>query len=219
MDVTKNVNCTKCSKEIPSSNLYFHESICKGLMKNIIKCRKCDINLSHKEFGDHMFSHALEDLQSQDRIQLNNKQYVIQNNNHNQYNDILSRRTLINSHRIRRQLHRNIRQDSFENLESYQSNIFEHNRMNNILRFMDELLYEDEIRTGVDEETKRSLPESVLKNVKKLPEEKKNCVICMEEFGENDVILTVACYHIFHKSCVMEWFKKENTCPICKLVI
>jgi hypothetical protein len=214
----KNVKCTKCLIEIPSSNFYLHESICKGLTNNIIKCRKCNINLSHKEVGDHMFSHDLEDLQSQDRIQLNNRQYAIQNNNRNQYNHILSRRTLINSHMIRRQLHRNIRQDSFENLESYQSNMFERNRRNNILRLINELLYEDEIRTGIDEETKRSLPESVLKNVKKLPEEKKNCVICMEEFGDNDVILTVPCYHIFHQSCVMEWFKIENTCPICKPV-
>jgi hypothetical protein len=63
------------------------------------------------------------------------------------------------------------------------------------------------------------LPESKLKEVKKLPQDKKSCVICLEDYKENDTILTIPCYHIFHKKCVIDWFKNDNTCPICKFKI
>ena len=23
------------------------------------------------------------------------------------------------------------------------------------------------------------------------------------------------CAHFFHKTCIKDWFKKKNTCPIC----
>ena len=80
------------------------------------------------------------------------------------------------------------------------------------------------------------------------------CVICLEEFNEeettpNDIIKSIeeyttkknieehnsiyideyqindnkinntciiSCYHIFHKKCLLEWYKKNKSCPLCR---
>jgi len=46
--------------------------------------------------------------------------------------------------------------------------------------------------------------------------ENTTCVICMEQYEEGDGLCTLACFHVFHKDCILEWLKTHNTCPICK---
>ena len=42
------------------------------------------------------------------------------------------------------------------------------------------------------------------------------CAICMGEFLGNDIIKSFyKCNHIFHKKCLLDWLKKNNTCPLC----
>ncbi|KAG8370882.1 hypothetical protein BUALT_Bualt13G0029600 [Buddleja alternifolia] len=47
-----------------------------------------------------------------------------------------------------------------------------------------------------------------------------SCSICMEEFGINpDSFVTInelPCQHYFHKDCIVEWFQRSNTCPLCR---
>jgi E3 ubiquitin-protein ligase SDIR1 len=50
-----------------------------------------------------------------------------------------------------------------------------------------------------------------------LPEESKECVICMEPFCEGDVLRTLPCLHRFHVGCIDRWFAQQGSCPICKL--
>ena len=59
------------------------------------------------------------------------------------------------------------------------------------------------------------IPETILKDVDKLPEEKRNCVVCMCQFEKNDKIITIPCCHLYHSKCILDWFKTRNTCPIC----
>lgn len=43
-----------------------------------------------------------------------------------------------------------------------------------------------------------------------------NCVICINNIEFNDK-QTLSCEHIFHKKCIINWFKvKLNNCPVCK---
>lgn len=43
-----------------------------------------------------------------------------------------------------------------------------------------------------------------------------NCVICINDIEFNDK-QTLSCEHIFHKECIIDWFKvKTNNCPVCK---
>ena len=43
------------------------------------------------------------------------------------------------------------------------------------------------------------------------------CSICLNEFDRTDIIKSFyKCEHIFHKSCLLNWLKKSNICPLCK---
>lgn len=34
--------------------------------------------------------------------------------------------------------------------------------------------------------------------------------------NSNNIII-ISCYHIFHKKCLIEWYKKNNSCPLCRI--
>jgi len=44
--------------------------------------------------------------------------------------------------------------------------------------------------------------------------EVKLCPICHEE--DNVVRHTLRCNHTFHLHCINEWFRRQNTCPLCR---
>ena len=60
------------------------------------------------------------------------------------------------------------------------------------------------------------LPETKIDDINKLDNDKKNCVICMEDFKAGDISTNLPCLHMFHTNCIQSWLKKQNTCPICK---
>lgn len=41
------------------------------------------------------------------------------------------------------------------------------------------------------------------------------CSICLEVMFESNAT-ELGCGHLFHFSCVDQWFKVKSTCPICK---
>jgi hypothetical protein len=44
-----------------------------------------------------------------------------------------------------------------------------------------------------------------------------DCLICMNEFKSDDIVLKTCDEHIFHKDCIQSWLCKEsNKCPICR---
>ena len=46
------------------------------------------------------------------------------------------------------------------------------------------------------------------------------CLICIENFEENNEITKIKCNHIFHKECIKKWLCNEsNKCPICRIEI
>jgi hypothetical protein len=42
-----------------------------------------------------------------------------------------------------------------------------------------------------------------------------SCTICIEEFSPGEIVRTLQCKHIFHKTCIDEWFEKKEVCPNC----
>ena len=52
-------------------------------------------------------------------------------------------------------------------------------------------------------------------------QEAKQCSICFEDYAENDTVVILPCdtRHIFHDSCISEWLKEKDTCPLCKTQI
>ncbi|CAH2073207.1 unnamed protein product [Thlaspi arvense] len=42
------------------------------------------------------------------------------------------------------------------------------------------------------------------------------CSICQEEYVDKDEVGTMPCEHMYHVSCVEQWLRMKNWCPICK---
>lgn len=42
------------------------------------------------------------------------------------------------------------------------------------------------------------------------------CPICLEKYKKKDKVVDLNCGHIFHKSCIKLWIKKNNSCPHCR---
>tara|TARA_B100000925_G_scaffold238994_1_gene188031 strand:+ start:4921 stop:5304 length:384 start_codon:yes stop_codon:yes gene_type:complete len=43
------------------------------------------------------------------------------------------------------------------------------------------------------------------------------CPICHEE--DTVIRQTLACNHTFHHHCIQQWFRVNNTCPLCRMHI
>ena len=43
------------------------------------------------------------------------------------------------------------------------------------------------------------------------------CSICLEEYNSTTKICILPCGHIHHKKCILEWYKKDKSCPICRI--
>jgi hypothetical protein len=45
------------------------------------------------------------------------------------------------------------------------------------------------------------------------------CAICLEEYKQADLLLTLPCMHVYHKRCAQRWLLEPNSggqCPVCK---
>jgi E3 ubiquitin-protein ligase BIG BROTHER-like protein len=42
------------------------------------------------------------------------------------------------------------------------------------------------------------------------------CIICQYEYKIDEQLIILPCKHNFHLECIIEWLKKEKTCPFCK---
>ena len=42
------------------------------------------------------------------------------------------------------------------------------------------------------------------------------CVICLDDFKENESISELECKHSYHSQCINEWIVKMPICPYCK---
>eukprot|EP00455_Lapot_gusevi_P049686 TRINITY_DN708_c0_g2_i1.p1 TRINITY_DN708_c0_g2~~TRINITY_DN708_c0_g2_i1.p1 ORF type:complete len:398 (+),score=44.49 TRINITY_DN708_c0_g2_i1:99-1292(+) len=46
--------------------------------------------------------------------------------------------------------------------------------------------------------------------------DRKNCVICMNDFENGDELRTLHCFHSFHVDCIDNWLKQNAKCPVCR---
>ena len=86
--------------------------------------------------------------------------------------------------------------------------IFDFNQIHESLNKMD---------NPTDIDILNELPETEIGDISKLDSEKRNCLICLENFQTGDKATMLPCIHMFHSNCIQEWLKSKNTCPLCKL--
>mmetsp|Transcript_21597 Transcript_21597/g.26746 ORF Transcript_21597/g.26746 Transcript_21597/m.26746 type:complete len:450 (-) Transcript_21597:25-1374(-) len=60
------------------------------------------------------------------------------------------------------------------------------------------------------------LPTRSISNLDDLPEDKRQCMVCLDDFKTGQTIRTLPCLHNFHDNCVDKWLSVNASCPICK---
>ncbi|CAN6859985.1 unnamed protein product [Brassica oleracea] len=47
------------------------------------------------------------------------------------------------------------------------------------------------------------------------------CSICLDNLvsGKHGVSTRMTCSHVFHEKCLLVWFQRKNTCPLCRTVL
>lgn len=63
--------------------------------------------------------------------------------------------------------------------------------------------------------TIKSLPIKMYAEVE--TEDDAHCVVCREEFKDEQLIMQLPCKHYFcEDGCTVQWLKQHDTCPICR---
>ena len=70
------------------------------------------------------------------------------------------------------------------------------------------------VNKGLSKEKIKNIPEKPFH--KALFDDNLECIICMENFEENEKVKQLYCGHIFHGHCIDKWLEKEKKCPFCK---
>ncbi|XP_045205873.1 uncharacterized protein LOC123558059 [Mercenaria mercenaria] len=74
-----------------------------------------------------------------------------------------------------------------------------------------------EVRSrGMKEEEINKLPTRVYRRKPGSKEKEETCSICISEYKTADNVQMLQCRHEFHKECLLEWLKRNATCPICR---
>jgi len=42
------------------------------------------------------------------------------------------------------------------------------------------------------------------------------CTICLSEVRNGDRVGLLSCTHVFHSSCLKDWLRRKNACPLCQ---
>ena len=75
------------------------------------------------------------------------------------------------------------------------------------------------INSKLDPKLLNNLPSTKIKNNSKILLDKKECVICLQEYKAYEYITSLPCIHVFHTKCIKSWLLTKNECPICKFII
>ena len=71
------------------------------------------------------------------------------------------------------------------------------------------------VNRGLSKHQIKMLPQITFKNCLSFNNQT-NCLICQENFVEQEKLRKFNCGHIFHIECVDQWLENEKTCPTCK---
>ena len=45
------------------------------------------------------------------------------------------------------------------------------------------------------------------------------CSICLDNYKKEDILNELKCGHKYHNTCIDDWIKNNNNCPLCRLSI
>ena len=206
------------------------------------KCEICGAKMNIREMEDHLLCHELEkeyqnnkNINERERNHLdvsfcdiniindNNRNNIINDNNGTVYNASKydTTRYIFNRfNNIQSVFTFNYENNRANRIHGRRSSMDYGNRRNNnfddIFNNDEESFSLEKSSTGLDDKIIQNYPESKIKNPINLSEDKKKCLICLENFKAGDKSIVLPCTHLFHSKCIKCWMKKKNSCPLCK---
>lgn len=74
-----------------------------------------------------------------------------------------------------------------------------------------------DVRIWLKQEQIDAIPIKKVSECENLAEDPR-CSSCLDSFEPNDDVMCLPCdpKHIFHPDCIVPWFKRKTTCPLCK---
>lgn len=61
-----------------------------------------------------------------------------------------------------------------------------------------------------------SVSDDPLSNSVDKAENAESCSICLGPFENGDCVGDIPCKHVFHKTCLKDWLRRKNSCPLCQ---
>ena len=152
---------------------------------------------------------------------INNRNNIIYNRNSNIFNNIniyypnTGNNYFINNNILSNNRNNNVLNNNRSNNANNNSNIL--NRIRNRYYYPIErsLSYYGMGKIKINK-IKEKLSKSKIKNVNNLEDNKKSCIICLEDFKNRQMIYSLPCQHIFHVNCLNKEIKLRQRCPICR---
>ena len=200
------------SKRKPDSHinpLNMKESVLE--IPETFNCWLCGATLPEKEREDHMLCHQMEEENEKSKKRQGNQQ----NNSKQIQNERPPQRQFRPPHQPTMEQPRNREQKNNNNINIKRSfipfediDIFDFNQIHESLNRM---------KNPTDQEIMNELPETEIGDISKLDPEKRNCIICLTDLKKGDKATMLPCIHMFHSTCIQDWLKTTNECPVCKM--
>ena len=206
------IKCLKCGKKIYKENKHIHEIKCpkKDIIIEVYNCGICGKTMDIRFKVDHLFSHEFEKEEEKEEKKEKKEENFL---------DLSMKDVFDNKDENNNKV--GIRYDDYFTLggdnslhsdeESYDSSEEEY-----LGNYIDDTYSNDK---GLDEETIQNFPITKLKSIKNLSDNKRKCLICLENFKKGDNCIILNCNHIFHCECAKKWMKYKGYCPLCKIKI
>lgn len=45
------------------------------------------------------------------------------------------------------------------------------------------------------------------------------CAVCKDDFVTGDETVLLRCSHRYHEECIVPWFRRAATCPVCRVLL
>ena len=106
-----------------------------------------------------------------------------------------------------------IRQERTPNIQTH-GQLVRQGLTEGIQRHLQVLQLDSRVQIPLSKEETQRLP---MRKYNSKKEASDNCVICVDEFIEEDQVRVLPCSHIFHPQCIDEWLVNHSSlCPLCK---
>ena len=228
--------CLKCGKKIYKENKYIHKIKCdkKNEISEEFICYICGTTMDIRFKDDHLLAHDFEKEKEENILNMGfkNDEELFDNKDEDKNKIKIKDGPIFSFSSGSSQNSDN--ESNSSNEENYNDNYNNNYNGNNNDNYNDNYNgnyndnYNDNYNiiddtyshnNGLDEEIIQNYPITKIKNIKKLADNKKKCLICLENFktGDNSIILN--CMHIFHSECAKNWMKYKGFCPLCKIKI